>query len=73
MLAICSRIVIPYDDSPLSKKALETAIKLAKQDIEIELDIITVVNVTMPASYYVALNVWRKSLRFRLQKSKENS
>lgn len=57
MLAICSRIVIPYDHSPLSKKALETAIKLAKQDIEIELDIITVVNVTMPSSYYVALNV----------------
>ena len=73
MLAICSRIVIPYDDSPLSKKALETAIKLAKQDIEIELQIITVVNVTMPTSYYVALNVERKSLRFRLQKSKENS
>ena len=57
MLTICSRIVIPYDHSPLSKKALETAINLAKQDIEIELDIITVVNVTMPASYYVAFNV----------------
>lgn len=34
MLTAGSKIVVPYDDSNLSKKALETAIALAKQNEE---------------------------------------
>lgn len=56
MLTFCSRIAIPYDDSPLSKKALDKAIMLAKQDERIELNIITVVPVSIPVTFYVALN-----------------
>lgn len=52
-----SKIVVPYDHSPLSKKALETAIMLAKQDKGIELDVITVVPANIPTTYYDALNV----------------
>ncbi|MDQ0200729.1 nucleotide-binding universal stress UspA family protein [Neobacillus ginsengisoli] len=29
MFPVCSRIVVPYDNSELSKKALETAMMLA--------------------------------------------
>ncbi len=52
MLTVCSRIAVPYDDSELSKKALETAIMLAKQDGRIELDVITVVSVPSNIAYY---------------------
>ncbi|MCQ6279262.1 universal stress protein [Bacillus sp. EB600] len=71
MLTIFSRIVIPYDHSPLSKKALETVINLAKQDIVIELDIITVVHVTMPSSYYVAFNV-EDEVEAQIKEAKKN-
>ena len=56
MSAICTKIVVPYDHSPLSKKALETAIKLASQDENIELDIITVINATLSYNYYSLIN-----------------
>lgn len=52
MLTVCSRIAVPFDDSDLSKKALETAIMLAKQDSRIELDVITVVNIPSNIAYY---------------------
>jgi len=52
MLTICSRIAVPYDDSELSKKALEAAIVLAKQDERIELDVITVVTIPTKVVYY---------------------
>lgn len=57
MLRGCSKIVVPYDHSPLSKKALETAIELAKQNADIELDVITVISGNFPATYYDALNI----------------
>ncbi|AZU63570.1 universal stress protein [Neobacillus mesonae] len=44
MLTVYSRIVVPYDGSALSQKALEMAIKLTEQDKRIELDVLTVVN-----------------------------
>ncbi|GHH97250.1 universal stress protein [Neobacillus kokaensis] len=44
MLTIYSRIVVPFDGSVLSQKALEMAIKLIEQDKRIELDVLTVVN-----------------------------
>jgi len=53
MINICSRIVVPYDGSELSKKALETAVTFAKQDEKIELNVITVVDVSI-ARYYGA-------------------
>lgn len=56
MLTVCSRIAVPYDDSELSKKALETAMMLAKQDDRIELDIITVVQVPTTVAYYGVYN-----------------
>ncbi|MEW9668461.1 universal stress protein [Ammoniphilus sp. 3BR4] len=52
MLAFGSKIVVPYDNSNLSKKALETAIVLAKQDGEIELDVIMVVDIPVGDIYY---------------------
>lgn len=52
MLTVCSRIAVPYDDSELSKKALETAIMLAKQDKRIELEVITVVSIPSNIAYY---------------------
>lgn len=51
------KILVPYDHSALSKKALDTALMLAKQDEQIELDVITVVPVNIPTTYYEALNV----------------
>lgn len=60
MLSICSKIVVPYDHSPLSKKALETAIKIANKDNRIKLYLVTVLDVRMPSSYYVAVNAAEK-------------
>lgn len=53
MLTICSRIVVPYDQSELSKQALETAITLAKQDERVELNVITVINTQTAVYNYV--------------------
>lgn len=53
MLTICSRIVVPYDQSELSKRALETAITLAKQDERIEVNVVTVVNTQTTIYNYV--------------------
>ncbi|XRG79003.1 universal stress protein [Rossellomorea sp. GAMAL-10_SWC] len=52
MLTVCSKIVVPYDNSELGKKALVTAINIAKQDEEIELIVIMVVNIPYTVSYY---------------------
>ncbi|MFF3023436.1 universal stress protein [Gottfriedia sp. NPDC057948] len=57
MLDVCSRIVVPYDNSELSKKALEMAITMAKQDKSIELNVITVFHVPVDVTYYGTLNV----------------
>jgi nucleotide-binding universal stress UspA family protein len=42
MLNICTKIVVPFDNSEISKKALEVAITLAKHEDRIELDVISV-------------------------------
>ncbi|GHI00736.1 universal stress protein [Neobacillus kokaensis] len=52
MLNMFSKIVVPYDNSELSKKALDTAITLAKQDEGILLDVITVINPNYAAYRY---------------------
>ncbi|MED4206121.1 universal stress protein [Neobacillus mesonae] len=52
MLNMFSKIVVPYDNSELSKKALDTAITLAKQDNSIKLDVITVVNSNYTSYHY---------------------
>jgi nucleotide-binding universal stress UspA family protein len=51
MITVGSKIAIPYDDSPLSKKALEKAIVIAQQDENIELNVLTVVEVAFYAGY----------------------
>lgn len=48
MLSIYSKIVVPFDGSELSMKALDTAVMLAKQDERVELDVITVVDIPSP-------------------------
>ena len=45
MLSFYSRILVAYDGSKLSEKALQTAIELLKQSPEIELDVATVYDV----------------------------
>ncbi|WP_088071726.1 universal stress protein [Gottfriedia luciferensis] len=57
MLNVCSRIVVPYDNSELSKKALDRAITLAKQNKSIELNVITVFHVPVDVTYYGTLNI----------------
>ncbi|MFF3023437.1 universal stress protein [Gottfriedia sp. NPDC057948] len=52
MLTVCSKIVVPYDNSELGKKALVTAMNIAKQDEEIELIVIIVVNIPYTVPYY---------------------
>ncbi|RKD26748.1 phosphate starvation protein [Ammoniphilus oxalaticus] len=56
MLSVCSRIAVPYDNSELSKKALDKAIKIAKQDQRIELDILTVVSIPTRITYHGVYN-----------------
>ncbi len=46
-----SKIVVAYDGSELSKKALERAIYLAKQDKKVELNVITAIPRLIPAVY----------------------
>lgn len=45
ILTVCSRIVVPFDGSELSRKALDTALTLLKRDDKMELDMLTVVNI----------------------------
>jgi nucleotide-binding universal stress UspA family protein len=52
MLNTYKKIVVPFDDSELSKKALETAITLAKYEGNIELDVIMVVDTVNTFYYY---------------------
>lgn len=42
MLSFYSRILVAYDGSDLSKKALDYAITLAKQDSHIQIDVVSV-------------------------------
>ncbi|RKD26747.1 phosphate starvation protein [Ammoniphilus oxalaticus] len=51
MLSVCSRIVVPYDGSELSKKALNTAIQLAKQDEKIQINAVTVLSIPDRLAY----------------------
>lgn len=48
MLTICSKIVVPYDHSESSKKALKMAMNLAKQNEEIELNVVMVIQPQYP-------------------------
>lgn len=48
MLTICSRIVVPYDHSDSSKKALKMAMNLARQNEEIELSVVMVIQPQYP-------------------------
>ncbi|MCM3568617.1 universal stress protein [Neobacillus mesonae] len=65
MLDMFSKIVVPFDNSELSKKALEMAITLAKQDEKITLDVITAVD-TNSSVYvygaYTSIDPIRKSM-----------
>ncbi len=45
MLSFYSRVLVAYDGSTLSKKALQTAVELMKQSPQAELDIATVYDV----------------------------
>ena len=64
MLTDYSRIVVAYDHSDLSKKALKMAINLAKQDKVIQLLVVTVMQPVRPlpySSYGYALALNRES------------
>lgn len=52
MITVFSRIAVAYDHSYLGQKALETAMKLVKQDSRIELDVITVVHYSPTADMF---------------------
>jgi nucleotide-binding universal stress UspA family protein len=65
MITVFSRIAVAYDHSYLGQKALETAMKLVKQDTRIELDVITVVHYSPTAdmfSTYAAPKALRQDL-----------
>lgn len=64
MVNIFSKIVVPYDQSELSKRALETAFTLAQQDKNITLDVITVVDTNSSIYFYgaFAIDPVRKTL-----------
>ncbi len=51
MFTFCSRIAVPYDHSELSKKALNMALTLAKQDKQIELEVLMVIQPKVPITY----------------------
>lgn len=64
MLTDYSRIVVAYDHSDLSKKALQMAMNLAKQDKLIQLYVVTVMQPVRPlpySSYGYALALNRES------------
>lgn len=64
MLSICSRIIVAYDGSDLSKKALDIAIKIAIQDARIVLNVLTVVSIPSLAEYCEAV----REVYFKLAK-----
>ena len=47
-----TKVVVPFDNSELSKKALETAITLVKYEENIELNVIMVIDVHSTLYYY---------------------
>ncbi|MBS2968460.1 universal stress protein [Metabacillus sp. KIGAM252] len=57
MITVVSIIVVPYDHSESSKKALAKAASLAQADERIELNIITVVEPNSPEAYSDLLSV----------------
>lgn len=57
MLTNYSRIVIAYDHSELSKKALKMAMDLAKQDQQIELFVVMVMQPEKPIPYAYGFGV----------------
>ena len=46
MIAPISKVVVAYDGSEMSKKALDRAIMLAKQDNHVEIKVLSVVEIT---------------------------
>ncbi|MBY0147921.1 universal stress protein [Neobacillus niacini] len=65
MLTDYSRIVVAYDHSELSKKALKIAMNLAKQDKQIELIVLMVLQPARPMvySYGYAFDSYQESQR----------
>ncbi|MFT8873065.1 MAG: universal stress protein [Sporolactobacillus sp.] len=53
-----TKILLSYDDSKLSKKALEKAIEFAKQDERTVLDVLNVV--TVPTNQFIVGDVYRE-------------
>ncbi|MET1249550.1 universal stress protein [Sporolactobacillus sp. STCC-11] len=53
-----SKILVSYDDSDLSKKALQKAIDLARIDENTELDVLNVV--TVPTNQFIVGDVYRE-------------
>lgn len=56
MLSFYSKILVAYDSSELSKKALDMAITLAKQDDRIELEVVSVSNPPISMGSYGVYN-----------------
>ncbi|GAB7386939.1 universal stress protein [Bacillaceae bacterium] len=56
MVPIASRILVAYDGSDLSKKALETAVKLAKSDEKVEIDVVAVFDPPVALASYGIYN-----------------
>jgi nucleotide-binding universal stress UspA family protein len=57
MLTDYSRIVVPYDHSELSKKALKMAMNLVKQDEKIELYVVMVIQPENYLGYHYAVPI----------------
>ncbi|SFG71089.1 universal stress protein [Sporolactobacillus nakayamae] len=53
-----SKILVSYDDSDLSKKALQKAVDLARIDENTELDVLNVV--TVPTNQFIVGDVYRE-------------
>lgn len=64
-----SKILVSYDDSDLSKKALQKAIELAKLDEHTILDVLNVV--TVPTNQFIVGDVYREVRDSTLKYGKE--
>jgi nucleotide-binding universal stress UspA family protein len=62
MLNTYKKIVVPFDNSELSKKALETSVTLAKYEDKIELNVIMVVDSVDTFYYYGLTDPVRETL-----------